>query len=93
MGKHVLASLILPQESHSVKLYAKTVAALTLPPGKADHFEWDTELSGFGYRLRRGSGGKVLRTWNVQYRRGGATRRLLLGPAIAACMPSTSAAV
>jgi integrase len=64
-----------------MKLDAKTVAGLTLPPGKADHFEWDSELSGFGYRLRRGSGDKVLRTWNVQYRRGGATRRLLLGPA------------
>jgi integrase len=64
-----------------MKLDAKTVAALTLPLGKTDHFEWDDEMSGFGFRLRRGSGDKVLRTWNVQYRRGGATRRLLLGSA------------
>jgi hypothetical protein len=41
-----------------MKLDAKAVAALTLPASKADHFEWDSELSGFGFRLRRGSGGK-----------------------------------
>jgi hypothetical protein len=64
-----------------MKLEAKTVTALTLPHGKTDHFEWDDELSGFGFRLRRGSGGKLLRTWNVQYRRGSTTRRLLLGSA------------
>ena len=36
-------------------------------------------MSGFGYRMRVGAGGKVLRSWVVQYRHGGATRRLLLG--------------
>ena len=34
-----------------------------------------------GYRLRLGAGGKVLRSWVVQYRHAGATRRLLLGAA------------
>lgn len=43
-------------------------------------FEHD-ELRGYGLRLRLGSGGRLLRTFNVQYRRGGATRRLLLGSA------------
>jgi integrase len=62
-----------------VKLTAKAVAALTLPTGKTDHFEWDDEIPGFGYRLRRGAGGKLLRSWTVQYRHAGATRRLLLG--------------
>ena len=38
-------------------------------------------MPGFGYRLRAGAGGKVLRSWIVQYRRGGTTRRLLLGSA------------
>jgi len=64
-----------------MKLTKQTVAALRLPPGKTDHFEWDDELPGYGLRLRLGSGGKLLRSFNVQYRRGGATRRLLLGTA------------
>jgi integrase len=38
-------------------------------------------LTGFGYRLRQGAGGKVLRTWIVQYRRAGASRRMLIGSA------------
>src|SRR5260370_41136228 len=65
----------------TMKLTSKTVAALTLPPGKTDHFEWDDELPGYGLRLRLGRKGKLLRTFNVQYRRGGATRRLLLAKA------------
>src|SRR5947208_207637 len=62
-----------------MKLTAKTVAALTMPRGKTDHIEWDSEISGFGYRLRAGGGGKIRRSWIVQYRRAGGTRRLLLG--------------
>jgi integrase len=62
-----------------MKLTAKTVAALGLPAGKTDHFAWDDELAGFGHRLRVAAGGKVRRSWIVQYRRGGATRRILLG--------------
>ncbi len=61
-----------------MKLTAKTVAALTLPAGKTDHITWD-EMPGFGYRIRRGAGGKLLRSWIVQYRRAGGSRRLLLG--------------
>ena len=38
-------------------------------------------MPGFGYRLRRGAGGKLLRSWIVQYRRAGVSRRLLLGSA------------
>ena len=38
------------------------------------------DLPGFGLRLRA-SGERVLRSWVCQYRRGGATRRLLLGSA------------
>ena len=64
-----------------MKLTAKAVAALTLPAGKTDHFEWDDGLPGFGYRLRLAAGGKINRSWNLQYRHGGATRRLLLGSA------------
>jgi len=67
-----------PQDT--MKLDAKSVGALKLD-GKKDAIAFDDNMPGFGYRLRQGGGGKVLRSWVVQYRRGGATRRLLLGSA------------
>src|SRR5262249_57621911 len=63
-----------------MKLDAKRVGALKLG-GKKDAIFFDDEMPGFGYRLRLGGGGKMLRSWVVQYRRGGATRRFLLGSA------------
>jgi integrase len=63
-----------------MKLDAKTVAALRLD-GKTDAIHFDSELPGFGLRLRLGAGGKLNRSWIVQYRRAGSTRRLLLGSA------------
>ena len=63
-----------------MKLDAKTVAALKLA-GKQDAIYFDDQLAGFGYRLRAGAGGKVLRSYVAQYRRAGATRRVLLGSA------------
>jgi integrase len=59
-----------------MKLDAKTVAALTLPPGKTDAIHFDGELKGFGYRLRLGANGKLRRSWVAQYKRTQATRRL-----------------
>ena len=38
-------------------------------------------LPGFGFRLRLASGGKVLRSWVVQYKRAGSTRRITIGSA------------
>ena len=73
-----------------MKLTAKNVAGLTLPPGKKDHIEWDDDIPRFGYRLRlSNSGDKVLRSWIVQYRRPGKQRKILLGSAtvIGADMP------
>ena len=64
-----------------MKLDAKTVSVLVMPPGKTDHITRDSDLPGFEYRLRLGAGGKMLRSWIVQYRRASATRRLLLGSA------------
>jgi integrase len=64
-----------------MKLTAKAVAALTLPASKTDAIHFDGGMPGFGFRLRLGAGGKVLRSWICQYRHGGATRRLLLGSA------------
>jgi integrase len=63
-----------------MKLTARSVAVAGLPAGKDDHVEWDDELSGFGFRLRAG-GGRVRRTFIVQYRVAGRSRRLLLGSA------------
>jgi integrase len=63
-----------------MKLDAKTVAGLGLS-GKKDVIHFDDALSGFGYRLRAGAEGKILRSWIAQYRRAGATRRYLIGSA------------
>jgi integrase len=62
-------------------LDAKTVAALSLPDGRTDVVYFDGEVRRFGYRLRQGAGGKVRRSWMVQYRFAGRSRRLLLGDA------------
>jgi integrase len=63
-----------------MRLDAKTVAALA-PGDKKDVIHFDDALAGFGYRMRRSAGGETLRSWVVQYKRAGATRRLLLGSA------------
>jgi integrase len=62
-----------------MRITAKSIAALTLPRGKSDIIHFDDELPGFGYRLRRGSGDGIRRSWVVQYRRAGGSRRVLLG--------------
>jgi hypothetical protein len=51
-----------------LKLDAKTVAGLALGKGRNEDFAWDSELEGFGLRLRRKRDGGVLRTWAAQYR-------------------------
>ena len=65
-----------------MRLTAKTIAAITLPTGKIDHFEWDDDLTGYGLRVRQSVGGPVRKQLWVQYRNGaGAQRRKLLGNA------------
>jgi integrase len=68
-------------EPNTVHLTAKAVAALRLPAGKHDVIYFDASLPGFGYRLRAGAGGKVLRSWVAQYRRARGSRRITLGAA------------
>src|SRR5262245_66084313 len=64
-----------------MKLTAPSAAALTLD-GKDDVIHFDDTIPGFGYRLRRSRDrGRVLRSWVVQYKRAGATRRMTLGSA------------
>jgi integrase len=60
-----------------VKLDAKSVAMLKRG-SKSDVIYFDDQLHGFGYRIRAGA--QELRSWIVQYRHAGSTRRLLLGP-------------
>jgi integrase len=64
-----------------MKLDARTVAGLSLPPGKDDQIFWDDELRGFGFRLRQ-RGARLHRAWIAQYRTpDGRTRRPTLGAA------------
>ncbi|HJZ32713.1 MAG TPA: tyrosine-type recombinase/integrase [Hyphomicrobiaceae bacterium] len=64
-----------------MKLDAKSVAALKLDGKKKDAIYFDDSLKGFGFRLRAGARGKMLKSWIVQYRHAGAGRRYLIGPA------------
>src|SRR6516164_441588 len=63
-----------------MKLDSKTVAVLKLSD-KSDQIFFDDQLPGFGFRLRRGAGGKINKSWIVQYRRASGTRRVLIGNA------------
>ena len=58
-----------------MKLTKSAVAALKLPPGKAEAITLDDDIPGFGVRLRAGGS----RTWIFQYRQGRKQRRLSFG--------------
>lgn len=62
-----------------MNITAKSVAGLDLAAGETDKIFFDTDLKGFGIRLRRGADGGVKHSWIVQYRHGRASRRLLIG--------------
>lgn len=57
-----------------MKFTRTTIGELTLPSGKLDHVHWDSELPGFGLRLRGES-----RSWLIQYRAHGKQHRESLG--------------
>jgi len=69
-----------PARNTPMKLDAKAILCLQLSRGKTDQIFFDEALAGFGYRLRD-SGGRVRRSWVAQYRAGGRTRRVSIGPA------------
>jgi integrase len=58
-----------------MKLTAASIRNITLPADKDDVIHFDSDLAGFGLRLRR-SGGQ---SWVVQYAINGRTRRMALG--------------
>jgi integrase len=66
-----------------VKIDRRTVARLALPRDAGDKIFFDSTLKGFGYRVRRAgrASARVLRSYVVQYRRAGRSRRILLGSA------------
>ena len=48
-----------------------------MPHGKSDHIEFDSDIPGFGIRLRAGGS----RSWIYQYRIGSKQPRMVLGAA------------
>ena len=63
-----------------LKLDAKAIAR-ELAVDRPEEFYWDTELEGFGLRVRRRRNGELLRSYVAQYRADGRTRRSTLGAA------------
>jgi integrase len=83
MWLHEEASPRLPKplrEDKQMKLTQKAVAALQLD-GKTDLILFDDELPRFGVRLRRRADDKVDKSYIVQWKRGGQSRRIRLGSA------------
>src|SRR6516164_5005877 len=66
-----------------MKLTQKTIAALTLAEGKTEAIIFDSDLPGFGIRIRAGGS----RTWIYQYKIGNQNRRVTLG-SLAALTPA-----
>jgi integrase len=58
-----------------MKFTQANVTAFQSPPGKADHFEWDEALPGFGIRVQNGG----RKSYVAQYKIGTRQRRLSLG--------------
>jgi integrase len=58
--------------------FTEAQTATKMPGNKPDAIIWDPALPGLGIRFRNG-GGKVSKTWAVQYRVGGRQRRESLG--------------
>ena len=82
---HGEAACCFPHASHDaevfrLKLNNRTVRSLRLI-GKTDLIAFDDDLPGLGFRLRLLKGGRISKTFIVQYRFHGRTRRVLLGSA------------
>ncbi len=65
-------------DSKQSTLDRATVAKLALADGKSDQIVFDTDLIGFGFRMR-GDGGRVRRSWVIQYKVRNRTRRIKIG--------------
>ena len=70
-----------------MKLTASTIRSLALPRGLREKTFFNSEIGGFGVRVRAGGS----RNWVLQYKIGGAHRRLVLG-SVAALDPGKARA-
>src|SRR5262249_57549327 len=61
----------------TMKITDRTIKAIA-PPSEGEVFYWDTTLRGFGYRMRIGAHGKVLKSFICRYKRPGGSRRMTL---------------
>src|SRR5262245_50136692 len=59
-----------------MKLTDKVIAQVKIPPGKSEHFVWDDNVKGFGFRARR----EGSRVWIYQH---GKDPRITIGKASA----------
>ena len=66
------------KDKQDITLDRATVAKLKLDDGKSDQIVFDSDLVGLGFRMRADSG-RVRRSWVVQYKVRGRTRRIKLG--------------
>src|SRR5262245_29878174 len=64
-----------------MKLSRRNIATLVLPPGKTEYTEWDDDIGGFGFRMRKSGSkpGGESKTLVFQYDFAGKTRRITLG--------------
>jgi integrase len=76
---HVVAHVLPSWYLEAMKLTKAAIGRLELPEGKPDHTYYDSDLKGFGLRLR--GGGK--RSWVAVYRIGRKVRRVVVGDASA----------
>src|SRR5215204_6539202 len=60
----------------------QAIKALSLPPGKSEHWEWDPGLPCFGVRVRPG-----LKRYYVQYRWNGKSEKQSLGDPATVSVP------
>ena len=58
-----------------MRLTDKTVRTMTCPAGMTERSFWDSEVHGFGLRVRASG----VRSWLVQYARHGKTKKITLG--------------
>jgi integrase len=80
MGKHEDVARAFPQQERGLNMKL-TTANVALPHGKADAIFFDDDLTGFGLRVRRGSGGRLIRNWIIAYRAHGRQRRMIIADA------------
>jgi hypothetical protein len=77
-----------------MKLTVKDTAGLKLPSGKRDHIEFDSDIPGFGLRIRKAKedGDKPgKRVWVFQYKHGKLQRRMTFGHYPAMDVPAARA--